>query len=83
MADIQRTRPDVPPPRHAAESGAQEGQWVEANELPTVKRLDGEVVREKGHSFAWGTHCEVWVGRWKKCGGGGDSREEKYDEKVG
>jgi len=83
MADLQRTRSDVPPPRHATEYGAREGQWVEANELPTVKRLDGEVVRIGKHPFVGRTHCDVWAGWWKKCGRVEGGREETYDEKVG
>ena len=45
-----------------------ESQPVETNETPSVKRLDGEVVRLGEIAFSGGTYCEIWAGRWKKPG---------------
>lgn len=43
-----------------------ESQSVEASEVPPVKRLDGEVVRQGEIPFAGGMYYEVWVGLWEK-----------------
>jgi len=60
----------------------QDTQLVEAYELPTVKRLDGEVTKVGVLAFAGGTSCEVWVGQWEKCGGGEIGGERVDVEKV-
>jgi heat shock protein HslJ len=46
-----------------------ESQSVEVKEVPPVKRLDGEVVRQGETAFTGGMYCEVWVGQWEKGGG--------------
>jgi len=75
MTDIQS---NAPPPLRVTEGGTRESQPVEAGEVPPVKRLDGEVVRQGELPFAAGTHCQLWAGRWRKRGG-----EEDVYEKVG
>ena len=78
MANLQRIQFTVqpsPPPR-ITERAARE------SEVPPVKRLDGEVMKQSKLPFAGGTNCEVWVGRWKEHSGA-CGREEAYEEKVG
>lgn len=58
-----------PPSRRTTEEGIQDPLPVEANEVPSIKRLDGEITRLEDIAFAGGTYCEVWVGRWVKGSG--------------
>jgi len=60
----------------------QETRSVQANEVPPIKRLGGEVTRLGETPFAGGTYCEVWMGRWVKQGGEKGSGEKIGREKV-
>ena len=82
MSGVQRVQSTVPPPRHVSKPRTQESQLVEVNEVPPVKRLNGEVTRQQELTSAGGTNCDVWLGRWKKCRRGWGGREEVYEEKV-
>jgi hypothetical protein len=64
VSDIQKLRFKEPLLRRTAEQKTQEP--AEINEAPSVKLLDGEVMRGGEIAFAGGTYCEVWIGRWKK-----------------
>ena len=68
FADIQKVRFNEPPLRRITEQKTRDNQPVEANEVPPIRRLDGEVVREGDIAFAGGMHFEVWIGRWEKGG---------------
>ena len=35
---------------------------LDPRELPSVKRLNGKVIRKGDIAFAGGVHCEVWEG---------------------
>ena len=83
MADIQMFQSQESLPRHTTGSETQDTQSVEANEPPPVKRLDGQVTRIGDIAFAGGMYCDVWVGEWKKSGGGkGNGGENVEVEKV-
>ena len=82
MSGVQRVQSTVPSPRRVTKRGARESQLVEASGAPSIKRLDGEVVKERKLTFAGGTCREVWVGRWKRSSREGD-REKECWEKVG
>lgn len=60
---------EPPPPRRTTEHEIKDIQPPEANEAPSIRRLDGEVTRLEEIAFAAGTYCEVWEGRWAKGGG--------------
>ena len=76
MACVQKVRFNEPLSPRTAKHGARESQSVEVDEIPLVKRLDGEVVRQGEIPFAGGMYYEVWVGQWKK------GAEEVDGEKV-
>jgi len=68
MADTQKLRFLEPLPQR--------------EEIPLVKRLDGEVTRLGEIAFAGGMYCEVWVGRWEKGSREGTGGEKVDVEKV-
>ena len=51
---------------------------AEVSEVPPVKKLDGEVVRQGEIPFAGGMYYEVWTGVWEKRSGelGGEKPEK-------
>ena len=74
MTDIQKVQFNEPPP-HRPGDEERESQSIEASEIPTVKQLDGQVVKPAEVAFSGGTYCKVWVGQWHKPGekeGGGE-----------
>jgi len=77
MADIQKVRFDEPLPRLTAKRGSRDTQSISANELPSVKRLDGEVVKMGDFPLSGGTHYDLWTGQWKKGSG-----EEKVSQSL-
>ena len=66
MADFQKTRSNEPSPRCTAEYETDESQSIEIDGIPSVKRLDGEVMRLGEIACTGGKNCEVWVGQWEK-----------------
>jgi len=80
MAEIHRVQVNTPPQRRVVTSRNQESRLAEADGVPPVKRLDGEVVRQGSCAYASGPYWEVWEGRWKKRSlgqGGGEETEER------
>jgi len=69
MVDVQKVRFNEPLLRPAAKRGTRDSQSINANELPPVKRLDGEVVRTMEIPFSEGTHYDLWAGQWEKGAG--------------
>lgn len=81
MVNVQKVRFNEPLPRPTAKHEA-ESQPAEANEVPPIKILDGEVERLGEIAFAAGTRCEVWVGQWGKKGTKKATGEEVGGEKA-
>ena len=69
MADVQKVRFDEPLLRPTAKRGTRDSQLIDPNELPPVKRVDGEVVRTGDIPFSGGMHYDLWAGQWKKGAG--------------
>jgi len=63
---MDRSQLDVPLSRHVTERRTLEDQ---IDDVPPVKRLDGEVTKRGVLPFAGGLHSEFWLGEWKKGGG--------------
>jgi len=81
MADIQRLRFREPLP--IAEHEKQVNQSVEANEAPSVERLDGEVMKLQEVDVGGGVYCKVWEGRWETINRRKDGGEGICGEKMG
>ena len=78
MADFES---NAPPPHRVTEGGTRGSQSVEADdEMPLVKRLDGDITRQGVLAFVGGPHCETWIGQLKRCNQGEGGREEVYEK---
>jgi len=80
---VQKVQFNEPLSPRPVKHGTREIQSVDVNEIPLVKRLDGEVMRQGEIPFAGGMYYEVWVGQWKKgAGEGGGEKVEKVSLSI-